>query len=45
MELFSHTHKHENETYEVYFAKVRWYINATNQDNSLQPIVLWQFDA
>lgn len=45
VELFLHSHRHGSETFEVYFAKVRWYINVTTDGTDSRPNMLWCFDA
>ena len=45
LELFSHTHWAEGQSVEIYFAKVRWYVNIAQEDISLRPFRIWRYDA
>jgi hypothetical protein len=44
LELFSHNHRNNGESIKVYFAKVRWYVDATIDVTGLRPVQIWQFD-
>jgi hypothetical protein len=44
VEIFSHSHTHEGGSVDVYFAKVRWYID-TAEGFAEHAVQLWQHDA
>ncbi|KAG9123651.1 hypothetical protein FRC07_014387, partial [Ceratobasidium sp. 392] len=45
LEIFTHTHRFNDESYEVYFAKVRWYVDSTVNSYEPRPVRLWRYDA